>query len=182
MRKITLFIAMAIFCLPSIIGQNSDDSQAVILQLQNRVSELEKEVEYYKQTLNLLNSKTTATDKNVDFKVTVIGERNTGKITVEGILVNNGVTRSVQRDFAQLFDPQGNERNTRDIVLGNGNIRLDELHREVPVRFSVEMGHITPETPILSALTIRLLSNYTSTPLRSDNLSVMFRNIPVEWR
>jgi len=182
MKKITTFIVLAIFCVTFITGQNSTNIQTkdeIILDLQNNIIKLEKEIEYYKETLNLLNSKIVAQDQNVDFKiVSVIGDSNTGKVVIEGILINNGVLRSIQGHEANAFDPQGNEIRTFEVAVG-ANKRIAELHKDITVKFSVEFKNVVSETPILSALTLKFYSNVEH---KSNNLSVTFRNISIEWK
>jgi hypothetical protein len=182
MRKFAFFITLAIFCASTMKGQNSADIQtkdAIILELQNNIAKLEKEIEYYKTTLDLLNSKIIAEDQNVEFKINLVtGDSNTGKIVIEGIFINNGVLRSIQGWQANAFDLQGNEMRTFAVAVGSGG-KIPELHRDIPTKFRIEFTNSIPDTPMLTALTIKF---YSSVGIRSNDISIMFRNIPVEWR
>jgi hypothetical protein len=182
MRKITTLIALAISCIATITAQNSTEIQEkdkIILELQNHVAKLDKELEYYKKTLDLLNSSISEQVQDVDFKInSVIGDSKTGQIVIEGILINNGALRSIQGSQANAFDPQGNEVRTYEVSVGAGG-RIAELHREIPAKFSVIFRNTTATAPILMALTLKF---YSSVGLRSADISVMFRNITIEWK
>ena len=183
MKKMTFILALAIFCISFISGQNSTDIQIkdeIISVLKNRVEILEKEIEYYKETLDLLNSSMTAQDQDVEFKInSVIGNSNTGQIVIEGILINNGVLRSIQGWQSNAFDPQGNEiRALSGVSVGAGG-RIAELHNDIPAKFRVEFKNTIPKTPMFRSLTIKF---YSSVGIYSADLSVMFRNIPIEWK
>jgi len=181
MKKITIFIVFAIFCLTSVAGQNSTNTETkdeTISKLQNEVSKLEKEIEYYKKTLDLLNSKITAQDQNVEFKInSVIGDLNTGKVTIEGIVINNGVLRSLQGHQANAFDPQGNEIQTFDVIAGAD--RIKELQKDIPAKFKIVFKSTVPNTPILKSLNLKF---YSWVELKQADVSVTFRNIPIEWK
>ena len=182
MKNFAFFIALTIFCVTSVIGQNStpvDKKDETILALQNNIVKLEKEIEYYKKTLDLLNSKITAQDQNVDFKInSVIGDSNTGKIVIEGILTNNGVLRSIQGHEANAFDPQGTEIKTFEVSAG-AEKRIAELHKDIPTKFSVTFKNADSDAPMLKALTLKF---YSSIGPRNNNISVMFRNVSIEWK
>ena len=180
MKKNVLLIALAIFCIAASVAQNNANNETkdeTITRLQNNIVKLEKEVEYYKKTLDLLNSKIVSQDQNVEFKInSVIGDSNTGKVDIEGILINNGVLRSIQGQLANCIDPQGNETITYQLTVGAGR-RLEQLNREIPVKFVVTFKSI-PKTPLISALTLKY---YSSVDFRNNDISVMFRNISIDW-
>ena len=180
MKKYTFLIALAIIYIAPAVGQNNSNNETkdeTITRLQNNIVKLEKEIEYYKKTLDLLNSKIVAQDQNVEFKInSVTGDSNTGKVVIEGIVINNGVLRSIQGHVANCFDPQGNETITYQLTVG-ADKRLDQLNREIPVKFSVTFNSI-PKAPLLSALSLKY---YSRVDIRSNDLTVMFRNISIDW-
>ena len=182
MKRTTFLIALAIFCVTSTTGQNSTDIQAkdkIILDLQNQVAKLEKEIEYYKKALNLQNSNVTAEDQGVEFKInSVNGNLNTGIIVIEGILINKGVIRSIQGREANAFDPQGNEIRTIAVSVGAGG-RISELNREIDVKFRVEFKNSISEVHIFRNMTIKF---YSSVDYKSSDISVTFRNVSIEWK
>ena len=106
----------------------------------------------------------------------VTGDSNTGKVVIEGIVINEGVLRSIQGQVANCFDPQGNETITYQLTVG-ADKRLDQLNREIPVKFSVTFNSI-PKAPLLSALSLKY---YSRVDIRSNDLTVMFRNISIDW-
>src|SRR5690606_2333145 len=62
-------------------------------RLTKEIHDKERDIAYYKEALDLLNSKTTAENQDVVFKVTsVSGKKDQGKIVVELLMENVGTT------------------------------------------------------------------------------------------
>jgi hypothetical protein len=164
--------------------QNEKHKSIIILEenkiseMNNQISKLNKEIKYYKETLNLFSSKIETNYKDVNFKInSVVGNSNTGKIMVEGILVNNGLTRSIQGYKSKVFDPKGNGIDSYKILVGNGT-RIDKLYKDIPTKFSVELEQVIEGTPVLKALMIDFHSNVG---YKSDKINVVFKNLSIKW-
>lgn len=155
------------------------EKNEIIVEKQNKISKLESEIEYYKKTLNLFNSKISTENKNVTFKInSVIGDSNTGKIIVEGILINNGIIRSIQTKRVKAFDPKGNGINKFKMSVGN-ETRIEKLYKDVPIKFTIELEQIIEGTPIIKAL---IIDFYSNVGYKRDGLSIVFKNLSVKWR
>jgi hypothetical protein len=159
--------------------KNENEKQKIIVNTkENEISKLKEEIKYYKETLNLFNSKISTKYKDLNFKInSVIGNLNTGKIIVEGIFVNNGVLRSIQGLKAKIFDPQGNGVDSYKVLVGNEK-RIDKLYKDVPTKFSVELEQIIEGTPVIKSLVIDF---YSKLGYKSDNISIVFKDLTVNW-
>jgi len=142
------------------------------------ITKQEIEIQYLKETLNLVNSKISSKNKGVLFKInSVIGNSDTGKIIIEGLLVNNGVIRSIQVSNANAFDPQGNGMMSYKMSVGS-QMRIGKLLKDIPTKFTIEFSEVALETPVITALIIKFHSNVG---YKNDALSVIFKNLNVSW-
>ncbi|MCI2230023.1 hypothetical protein MC378_12665 [Polaribacter sp. MSW13] len=159
--------------------KNENEKQKTIVDIkENEILKLKEEIKYYKETLNLFNSKISTKYKDLDFKInSVIGNSNTGKIMVEGIFVNNGVLRSIQGQKAKIFDPKGNGVNSYKVLVGNEK-RIDKLYKDIPTKFSVELEQIIEGTPVIKSL---MIDFYSRLGYKSDDISIVFKNLTVKW-
>lgn len=159
--------------------KTKNEKQKIILDTkENEISKLREEIKYYKETLNLINSKISTKYKDIEFKInSVIGNSNTGKIMVEGIFINNGVLRSIQCYKAKIFDPQGNGVNSFSVLVGNEK-RIDKLYKDIPTKFSVELEQVIEGTPVLKFL---MIDFYSKIGYKSDDINVVFKNLKIKW-
>ena len=143
------------------------------------INEQLNEIEYYKQTLSLFESRISTESNDVMFKInSVEGNSNTGKVIVEGILVNNGPLRSIQGHKSNAFDPKGNGIKSYKVKLGNEK-RINKLLNDVPTQFNVEFEQIIEGTPTIRALIVDFYSNIGN---RRDNINVVFKNLDIDWK
>ena len=144
----------------------------------NTINDQLNKIQYYKEALNLLNSKITAESNEVSFKInSVIGNSSTGIIKVEGILINNGPVRSIQVQKANSFDPKGNSAMSYTMKLGN-DIRIAKLLKDIPSKFTVEIKELAEGTPLITAL---IIDFHSSIDYKKNDLNVVFKNLDVSW-
>ncbi|QXP53658.1 hypothetical protein [Cellulophaga sp. HaHa_2_1] len=150
-----------------------------IITTQNvTIDQQKKEVLYYKETLALINSKITTENKEVSFKInSVTGNSDTGTVMIEGILINNGVLRSIQGHKANAFDPKGNGIMSYKMTVGN-ETRIAKLLKDIPTKFAIELNEIVSGTPIITAL---LIDFYSNVGYKKDGLNIVFKNLNVHW-
>lgn len=150
-----------------------------IITTQNvTIDQQKKEILYYKETLALINSKITTENKEVTFKInSVTGNSDTGTVMIEGILINNGVLRSIQGHKANAFDPKGNGIMSYKMTVGN-ETRIAKLLKDIPTKFTVELNEIVSGTPIITAL---LIDFYSNVGYKKDALNIVFKNLNVHW-
>ena len=189
MKKISLLLVLTFLCTKmSFAQENCDelktqltDKNKTITELKNDISSLEKDIEYFKETLNLLNSEISTEIKDVEFKInTVKGNSNTGQVIVEGVLVNNGTTRSLQKHKAMSFDPQGNKIITYNMTIGGDTHKLEKLYKDVPTKFTVTFDQIVEGTPMIKLIMMDFYSKKVNT-YKSDDLEVVLKNLAIEW-
>lgn len=179
MKKSLLLILVFICVVLSIHAQILDEKDKRITELENQVKALNKDIDYYKETLNLMQSTTKDEDKGVIFTInSVVGDSKTGNVLVSGILVNKGKIRYIGYEQVLCFDPQGNEFKSSKKMLGaDGSI--NELELDIPVKFSVEFSDIPIDTPLFTMLKFKFFSSFGIGP---DNISITYRNTPIVWR
>lgn len=182
MKKILLVLSLLIFSF-NIFSQakaNKTESKldSIIQAKDAEIEKLKKEIEYYKQTLNLFNSKIESENKDVTFKInSIVGDTSTGYVTIEGILNNNGVIRSLQTHQTELIDAQGNTATIYDMSLGD-DIRLEKLRKDRPVKFTVTIKTIIEGTPVIKSLTMKF---HSSVGFKDDPIEVVFTNLSIDW-
>lgn len=163
----------------AILKNTLSQKESIITNQNNTISKLTKDIEYYKVTLNLMSSSTSTIEKDVNFKInSVIGNIVTGKVIIEGILINSGAVRSLQVQSSNSIDPQGNISKSYKMTLG-GETRLPILNSDVPVKFSVEFSDIVPNTTDIKQLVMNYFSmiNY-----KKDDITVTFKNLTIDWK
>ncbi|MFV0591641.1 MAG: hypothetical protein ACK5M7_09670 [Draconibacterium sp.] len=186
MNKTVILIILAVFCLKTSFGQEdctelknqlSQKEQIITKQLSDikeknatidnqkiEILRLKKDIQYYKETLDLLDSKISTENKNVSFKINAItGNTNTGEVLIEGILINNGPLRSIQKQKSENFDPKGNKETTYNMTIGGDDTRIEKLYKDVPIKFAVSFKQLIEETPLIKILTMTFYSSIANT-------------------
>ncbi len=185
--KFQLLTAIALFLFSYSYSQENCETlkhtlaqkEGAITTQKAAISKLEKEVEYYKKTLNLMSSAISVVERDVNFKVnSVIGNSTTGKVVIEGILVNNGVVRSLQSQQAVSTDPQGNIAKSFIMSLG-GEVRIKDLNAEIPVKFSIEFSTIMRNVTDIKQL---VLIYHSTINYQDDQITVTFNNLAIDWK
>lgn len=187
MTKIQLFTIIAIILTLKTYGQSTvsqleTENENLKLELTKRestINDLTKEIEYYKQTLELIDSKISAENKDVTFKInSVKGNSDTGKVIVEGILINNGALRRIQGRQANAFDPKGNSTMSYKVKFGNAS-SVEKVLKDIPTKFNIELEQIVDGTPMIKAL---IIDFYSRLGIKSDDLNVVFKNLNIDWK
>jgi len=161
------------------LEEQNEKLKTELLNKENVIQNLKKEIVYYKETLQLMESKISSEDKEVTFKINnVQGDSTTGKVFVEGILINKGATRRIQGWKASAFDPKGNGIMSYQVKLGKYN-SIEKLLKDVPTNFNLELEQIVEGTPIITAL---IIDFYSRIGTKSDNLNVVFKNLRIDWK
>jgi len=186
MNKIQLTI-FAVFLAINTYGQSeaaqlkeqNEKLKTELIKKETLIEDLNKQIVYFKETLELIESKISTENKEVTFKInTVQGDSATGKVLVKGILINNGVTRRIQGWKANAFDPKGNGIMSYQVKLGRDK-SIDKVLKDVPINFNVELEKLVEGTPIITAL---IIDFYSKIGIQSDNLNVVFKNLSIDWK
>ncbi|MDO6473304.1 hypothetical protein [Maribacter sp. 1_MG-2023] len=150
----------------------------IIVSQNDKMDKLEKDIEYYKETLNLISSKISTKDNDVTLKInSVVGNSNSGVVNINGILINKGAVRPVQGQKAYATDPQGNGIMSYKLKIG-GLSRVDKVLKDVPTKFTIELEQIVEGTPMLASL---IIDFYTRSGYNKDKLNVTFKNLNIIW-
>lgn len=167
--------------LAQILCAQSADTPSQLQQHEQEIEELSRQVQYYKNTLNVNKAVRSATFENVRFDLTqVIGSKKDGTVEVNFLYTNIGPTRrSLQCERAQIVDPQGNQHITTQMYIApNGRIVANEVLPRTAYRGGLLFRKQNSYFP-----TIRALSLYV---YPQDNFSnpvpVVFENIPIIWQ
>ncbi len=156
-------------CSTAFSQQNCDDIK----------EELEKEIAYYKETLKLLNSKIVVEEDGFIVKInSVTGKSDTGTITIEGLVENQGVIRPFRADSYKtlIIDPRGNNYNAVKFQFGNINY-VKEFQKNLPLKFTITINKIGEEMPIISNLAI-IFTN----AIGKEYPKMIFKNLQVDWK
>ncbi len=137
----------------------------------NRVSELEKQVVYFKEALNLLNTKDKLESEKIIYRINLVkGSLDNGTITIEGLIENKGAVKRFQGQVNVVVDAKGNSYKTYGMTLG-GDTWIPKFQRNLPTKFSIVFKEIVDETPIIKSLSIKAYNRKT----------VVFKNLSVNW-
>lgn len=142
------------------------------------ITKLENEVNYYKETLNLMNGKVRLEQDNFILIInSVIGKSNSGTVIIEGIAENKGIMRAFRpsgfRTF--IYDPKGNNYKASIIKFGTLS-HIQEFQKNTPVKFTLIFDKIGEEMPVISNLTA-IFTNATG----GRYTDMIFKNLPVIW-
>lgn len=148
------------------------------------IEKLEKDIVYYKETLHLLSSEPILAYNGITFRITAIkGDTTNGKVLVEGLLTNSGAENFLQSHSAKAFDPQGNGYQVQASYIEIANaVRIDKLYNDVPMKFTVSIAglqKIPVGTPMIKALEIEFL---TENGTKLETISLLFRNLTIDWK
>ena len=141
MKKLLLSVIFTLSLLSNSIAQTSSSElqtineqlnaeltkkSEIITNQKEQISKLESELDYYKETLDLMNSKIIVKQDDFVLKInSVIGQSSTGTIRIEGVVENKGPQRTFRsyRSKTLLYDPKGNIYKAYKVKFGD----LDHL-------------------------------------------------------
>jgi len=142
------------------------------------IDELKGDIEYFKETLNLLESKIVIEQDGFVLKInSVAGRRSNGTVTITGLVENTGVLPAFRpREFkTMLYDAKGNIYKASKMSFGNLD-NLQEFQKNLPVTFSVVFDKIGEEMPVIKNLTL-VFNNRTG----YEYGHMIFENLDVIW-
>ncbi len=170
-------------------SQNSDCSD-VKNELQisiTQITKLNKEIEYYKETLNLLKPIRTVVVDGMELNITkIVGSKKDKSLSITFVYQNKDseIRSFFQCEQAFLVDPQGNQFQTYDVFIApNNGIRAEKILPSIPTKASITFKTTDPTNPIettipiIRTLTLKVFAkNHIDSPY-----SAVFENIPVIW-
>ncbi len=143
-----------------------------------KIENLKKELTYYKETLELLNTKDIKKSEDIIYRInSVKGSSDNGIITIEGLVENKGAVKSFQGQSNELTDPKGNNYIAHaSLVVGKNSFgdirRIDKFQKNIPTKFSISFKEIKEEMPVIKALVIKIYNKQNP---------IIFKNLPVTW-
>lgn len=147
--------------------------------MQSRLNELADRNAEYKKALDIkqtLNA-TDADGYQYGF-VSAIGDANTGKLTITINMFNPGPTRKKQMSSAYFTDYNGTGRQTYDFVFGNNESFSTTIDSNTNMKLYVNFEQVPVSIKRIASLTVKGYSFNSST----DDTTVNFRDLPVEWK
>jgi len=185
MKQLQLIITLSILTFNA-YGQTNcselktklNQKEEIIVTQKANITKLENEVNYYKETLNLMNGKVRLEQDNFILIInSVIGKSNSGTVIIEGIVENKGIVRAFRpsgfRTF--IYDPKGNNYEASKIKFGTLS-HIQEFQKNTPVKFTLVFDKIGEEMPLITNLTAIF------TNARGERYTDMiFKNLPVIW-
>lgn len=164
-------------------SQNANYAQLNEQLNQNKleISELSRQVQYYKKVLNSTRAIRSANFEDLNLDITkVTGSRKTGSIEVLFNYKNTHSTtrKNFQCERAVIVDMQGNQYQTTQLFLApNGRVVAVDILQNVPYNGGVMFKKVGNYFPVIKALILYL---YPSDQL-SNPQPIVFENIPVIW-
>lgn len=147
--------------------------------MQSRLNELADRNAEYKKALDIkqtLNA-TDADGYQYGF-VSAIGDANTGKLTITINMFNPGPTRTKQMEQASFTDYNGTGRQTYEFIFGNNESGATTIDSNTNMKLYITFEQVSVSIKRIASLTVKA---YSSTWGNND-MSVNFRDLPVEWK
>lgn len=152
-----------------------------------QVAELSKQINYYKETLNLLTPIRTVNVDGLEINITkIVGSTRDKSLSVIFVYQNKDsqIREFFQCEQAYLIDPQGNQFQTHDVfVAPNNGIRMEKITPNILAKGKITFKTIDPTTtletttPTIRILTLKVFAkNHIDSPY-----SAVFENIPISW-
>lgn len=149
----------------------------------SQIDQLQKQVEYYKETLDLLKPISTVSLDGMTFSITkAIGSVKNKTINFIFTYQN---TDSTDRKFFQCeqafgIDPQGNQLQSYEVFVGaNNGIRVENIKPNIPTKATLIFKTTEINFPIIRILKIKIYSNDSLKNGTTQDL--IFENIPLTW-
>jgi hypothetical protein len=184
MKKSKLLLGLLVFSTLSYAQQcDCSNLEAELKNIKNQVAELNKQVNtqlnYYKETLNLLKPITTVSADGMEISITkVSGSRKDKTVTVTFMYKNTQQT--VRKDFqctgATFITAQGEQYKTYEIVVGaNKSIRAENIHPDIPAKATITFKTNETDFPIIRILSLSINTSNLNTK------EAAFENLPIVW-
>lgn len=146
----------------------------------NQIDKLGIEIAYFKEALDLRNSKTTNQNQDIVFKInSVEGNIDQRSIVVQGLIENNGTVSRFQIKGVKIIDPKGNEYKSHNVHLGSESIAVSDFQKDIPLKMSLKFESVKSEFPVAKALIVEF---YNRTGFNDRNPNVIFKNLDVNWK
>jgi hypothetical protein len=186
MKSLTIFSFLTFFFSTITYSQNDCsvlktelNKKNEIINTQNeQITNLEGDIKFYKESLDLVNSKISVKQDDFVFKInSAIGIRDNGIVIIEGLVENIGTLRAL-RSVAYntyIYDTKGNNYKASEIKFGN-LIHLQEFQKDLPVKFKITFKNIGEEMPIIKNLTAVFCNR-----LGKKYNNFIFKNLDVNW-
>ncbi|MCH7397716.1 hypothetical protein MM236_06935 [Belliella sp. DSM 107340] len=149
-----------------------------IENLNLEIRELEKQVKYIREVLDLYNVSNTFIEEEFEFKITsVIGNRNSGKILIKGLVTNKGQAHKLQLKAAELIDLKGNVYKSSNFSFSEYGMMIPNLPKDIPVNFSIHFSGVDED----GLSTIKLFSPVIFSRQYSRSIPILFKNLDIQW-
>ncbi|KFC18322.1 hypothetical protein [Epilithonimonas lactis] len=168
-----------------LFAQKSDcsDLKNELKNKKDQITELSKQVDYYKETLNLLKPIRTVDIDGMKLDIVMVnGHKKDKTISVTFIYQNTESTarKSFQCEEAFIIDPQGNQFQTSEVLVAPKRIRAQNILPEVPTKATMTFAAADlAETafPLIKVLTIKIYAKDS----KNNPYNAVFESIPVIW-
>lgn len=184
MKNLFTFLFIAIVQIGYSQKLDCTDLKIELQNIKSQNTELTKQFDYYKETLNLLKSiKSLEIDGLQIDIVKIIGSSKDKTLKFEFIFKN---ITSENRTFFQceqafIIDPQGNQYQTYEIISGaNKNIRVENIKPNIPYKGTILFRTFDETSPTISELQLKFYSNNA---MKNGNIQIaIFENLEINWQ
>ncbi|PQA90396.1 hypothetical protein SAMN05421796_108183 [Chryseobacterium piscicola] len=183
--KSILILIISVFS-QILFAQKSDcsDLKNELKNNKDQITELSKQVDYYKEALNLLKPIRTVDIDGMKLDIVMVnGHKKDKTISVTFIYQNTESTarKSFQCEEAFIIDPQGNQLQTSEVIVApNKRVRAQNILPEIPTKAT--MTFAAPDLAEASFLIIKVLTiKIYAKDNKNNPYNAVFENIPVIW-
>lgn len=177
----SILMLLFVFTFFDMQSQNDCEKLKETLMVKNEeINKLNNQISYYKDALSLTKSEIQTEIENVKFQInSAVGNREDKSIEIKGIFTNQGNTiDALQISNASFIDPKGNLYNSvYELSLG-GNVRVENIYNNIPMKFKIIFSNIEEENPVIRVLTLAMFSKDDSGKINLGK----FENINVTWK
>ena len=140
------------------------------------LSKLKTQNNYFKETLDLLNTPNSKEGDKVMYRInTVEGDLSVGIITITGTIENLSIVKRWQSKKIKIIDLKGNAYNGR-LRFNDGTWSIAQLQKNIPIKFTVTFNKILEEAQVLRALMFDMYG------ANGKGHIVTIKNLDVQWQ
>jgi len=151
-------------------------------KLKQEVETLKHDNDYFRKTLNILQSDLKATSSdNIEFQlISCIGSKADKTVSLEFLITNKEVDKAIQFSpdkYATGIDLQGNSYETGGIKIGT-QMYASTISQDVPLKFRFGFNAVDPAVAVFKLVSIQYFlpeGNY-------GTKSVKYKDVQITWK
>ncbi len=153
-----------------------DKKNGIIDSQAQELSKLKTQNNYFKETLDLLNTTNSKEGDKVLYRInSVEGNLSVGTISITGTIENLSIVKRWQSKKIKIIDLKGNAYNGK-LRFNDGTWSIAQFQKNIPIKFTVTFNKILEETQIIRALMFDMYG------ANGKGHIVTLKNLEVQWQ